>query len=98
MKQIIEKLQEYIAQEQPDFGDGKSVLTMLYEAYSDYNRMDDAEIKEDFHRLYAQMNGMSLQDMHRILDPVCTLCRNHERCGFVAGIRIGMRLFQEMNS
>ena len=56
MRQIIEQLQEYIAQEQPDFGDGRSVLTLLYEAYSDCNRMDDAEIKEDFHRLYAQMN------------------------------------------
>ena len=90
MKQIIEKLQEYIAQEQPDFGDGKSVLTMLYEAYSDYNRMDDAEIKEDFHRLYAQMNGMSLQDMDRILDPVCTLCRDHERNGFIHGVQVGI--------
>ena len=34
-RQIIEKLQEYIAQEQPDFGDGRSVLTLLYEAYSE---------------------------------------------------------------
>lgn len=29
MRQIIEQLQEYIAQEQPDFGDGRSVLTLL---------------------------------------------------------------------
>ena len=33
VRQIIEQLQEYIAQEQPDFGDGRSVLTLLYEAY-----------------------------------------------------------------
>ena len=73
-------------------------MKSFYEKMGGTYRMDDAEIKEDFHRLYAQLNGMSLQDMGRILDPVCTLCRNHERCGFVAGIRIGMRLFQEMNS
>lgn len=41
VKQIIEKLQEYVAREQPDFGDGKSILTMLYEASRNCNRMDD---------------------------------------------------------
>lgn len=97
MKEYIKVLQAHIEQHTPDFGDAESVLTLLYEAYSDCNRMDDAKIKEAFHQLYAQMNGMSLSDMDKILDPVCTLCRNHERCGFVEGGKVGVRLIQELN-
>ena len=97
MKQFLEHLQTHIEQHTPDFADADSVLTLLYEAYSDCNRMDDAVIKEDFHRLYEQMNGLSLRDMDRILDPVCTLCRSHERCGFVEGVKVGVRLIQELN-
>lgn len=97
MKEYLKCLQAHIERRTPDFGDADSVLTLLYEAYSDCNRMDDAVIKEDFHRLYEQMNGLPLRDMDRILDPVCTLCRSHERCGFVEGIKVGVRLIQELN-
>lgn len=59
--------------------------------------MDDLQIKVDFNQLYEQMNGMPLKEMDRIIYPVCTLCRDHERAGFVEGIRIGIRLSQELN-
>lgn len=48
MKRYIQALQEYSLSHEPDYGDGESVLTLLYEAYSDSNRMDDAQIKADF--------------------------------------------------
>lgn len=96
MRQIIEKLREYTAQAPCDFGDGKSVLTMLYEAYSDCNRMDDNQIKADFNELYRMMNGMEIREMDKIIYPVCTLCRDHERAGFVNGVKIGIRLYQEL--
>lgn len=98
MKQIFHKLQEYITKKQPDFGDGKSVLTMLYEAYSDCNRMDDDQIKADFNELYRLMNGMEIHEMDMIIYPVCTLCRDHERSGFVAGVTIGFLLHNELNT
>ena len=47
--------------------------------------MDDTQTKADFHVLYESMNGMNLQEMDRIIDPVCRLCRDNERSGFVAG-------------
>ena len=28
---------------------------------------------------------------------VCTLCRDHEKAGFIEGIKIGIRLHQELN-
>ena len=96
MKTYFEKLRAYIAENPPDFGDGDSVLTLLYEAYAESNRMDDGTIKEDFNELYRQMNGMELRDMDRIIYPVCTLCRDHQRSGFVESIKVGIRLRTEL--
>lgn len=96
MERYIQALQEYAQGHRPDFGDGESVLTLLYEAYSDNNRMDNAQIKADFKELYRQMEGMDLREMDQILDPVCILCRDHERAGFIAGIMVGMKLEQEL--
>ena len=83
MKNYFEKLKAYIAENPPDFGDGESVLTLLYEAYSDINKMDNDAIKKDFGELYKMMNGMTLTQMDAIIDPVCKLCRDHQRSGFV---------------
>ena len=96
MVTYFEKLRTYIAENPPDFGDGESVLILLYEAYAETNRMDDGTIKEDFNELYRQMNGMELREMDRIIYPVCKLCRDHERAGFTEGIKVGIRLREEL--
>ena len=96
MNNYFERLRTHTAENPPDFGDGDSVLTLLYEAYAESNRMDDGTIKEDFNELYRQMNGMQLRDMDKIIYPVCTLCRDHQRSGFVEGIKVGIRLREEL--
>ena len=72
------------------------MLSLLYEVYSENNRLDDAQTKSDFDELYRQMNGMDLREMDRIIYPVCSLCRDHERTGFVEGIKLGFLLAQEL--
>ena len=89
-------LSDYAHSHEPNFGDGDSVLTLLYEAYSDNKRLDDDQIKADFNALYQAMNGMNLKEIDKIIYPVCTLCRGHERTGFIAGINVGMRLQLEL--
>ena len=96
MERYIQALRECAQSHKPDFGDGESVLTLLYEAYSDNNRMDNAQIKADFKELYRRLEGMDLREMDQILDPVCVLCRDHERAGFVDGIKIGIMLEHEL--
>ena len=96
MDNFYDVLKTHVADYEPNFGDGSSVLTMLYEAYIDYNRLDDERVTKDFEELYRQMNGMALPDMDKIIYPVCTLCRDHERSGFIAGIRIGLMLYHEL--
>ena len=96
MENIIEVLKKHISRNAPNLGDGDSVLSLLYEAYCENNRLDDAQTKSDFEELYRQMNGMDLREMDRIIYPVCSLCRDHERTGFVEGIKLGFLLAQEL--
>ena len=96
MKNFYDVLNQYVSDNRPNFGDGDSVVTMLYEAYSECNRLDDTQIKDDFNELYRLMNGMELRDMDKIIYPVCKLCRDHERSGFVEGIKIGITLQHEL--
>ena len=96
METYFEKLRGYIAENSPDFADEESVLALLYEAYAGSNKMDDGTITEDFNELYRQMNGMELREMDKIIYPVCTLCRDHQKSGFVEGIKVGIRLGAEL--
>ena len=96
IEEYIRILKAHVETQGSDFGDGESILTLLYEAYNEVNTMDDAQIKADFHQLYELMNGMPLRDMDKIIYPVCKLCRDHERSGFVEGIKIGIMLAHEL--
>ena len=97
MKQYLEKLKQKIADYPPNLGDADSVLGLLYECFNEHNPYDNKQIKADFEELYQQMNGMPLREMDNIVYPVCKLCRDHERAGFVEGIKIGILLSQELN-
>lgn len=72
--------------------DEESFLAMLYECYEDVNGMDDETIKADFNQLYQVMNGKTIREMDEIIYPVCTLCRDHQRSGFIEGIKVGIQL------
>lgn len=96
MNPYIEELKQQLAENPPSFGAGDSIPTMLYEAYNEANCMDDDRIKADFHELYQAMNGMPLREMDQIIYPVCLLCRDHERTGFVEGIKVGILLQLEL--
>ena len=98
LQEYIRALKSYIASRPPDLGDEDSILGLLYEAHSESNAMYDDEIKADFHALYESMNGMPLREMDQIVYPVCTLCRSHQKSGFIEGVRIGMLLLQESGS
>ena len=98
MEEYIRALETYVESRKLNLGDGETVLSLLYEAYSDNNRMYDDQIKADFAELYQALNGMPLQEMDRIINPVCALCRNHERNGFIHGVQVGVRLAREMQS
>ena len=96
MNKIIELLKIYLTQHPPNFGDGDSVLTMLYECYNESNPFDTEQIRADFHALYEAMNGKTLREMDAVIYPVCTLCQDHEKAGFAEGVKVGILLSTEL--
>ena len=96
MKNYIETLKAYIEQHPPNWGGADSVLGMLYECHNENSPYDNEQIRADINELYQQMNGMPLREMDNIVYPVCKLCRDHEKAGFIEGIRLGVLLTQEL--
>ena len=69
MAEYIQALETYVASRKLNLGDGESILSLLYEAYGDANRIDDDQIKADFGELYRLLNGMPLREMDWISIP-----------------------------
>ena len=96
IKKYIKALKKLALSDELNLGGADTVLEMLYECYNENHPYDNEEIKADFNELYQQMNGMSLRDMDKIIYPVCTLCRDHQKSGFVDGVQVGMLLAEEI--
>lgn len=97
MNEYIEALKYYVSQNPPDYtSDANSILELLYCYYRERKTEDPEAIKEAFDDLYQKMHGMSLREMDRIVDAVCTLCREHEKAGFVEGVKVGIMLGEDI--
>ena len=99
MDECIEGLKQYVVQNSPNYGsDTNSILEMLFTYCHECNNTDTDAVKAAFEDLYQRMNGMPLREMDRIVDAVCTLCREHEKAGFVEGVKVGVGLEKELKS
>ena len=96
IKKYIKALKKLALSDELNLDGADTVLEMLYECYNENHPYDNEEIKADFNELYQQMNGMSLRDMDKVIYPVCKLCRDHERSGFVEGVKLGVMLAHEL--
>lgn len=97
MNKYIEGLKRHVAEKPSNYGsDADSILEILYSYYHECNNIDSDAVKTAFEDLYQRMHGMPLQKMDRIVDAVCTLCREHERVGFIEGLKIGIQLAIEI--
>ena len=97
MNECIEALKRYVAENPPNYGrDAYSILEMLYCYYHECNNADTDAVKTAFEDLYQRMHGMTLREMDRIVDAVCVLCTEHEKAGFVEGVKVGIQLVCEI--
>ena len=97
MDEFLTSLQSKLDTLQPNYpNNAESILEVLYNTYNEYSCFENEQIKTDFDELYQRMNGKSLQEMDEIIYAVCTLCRDHERAGFMEGVKAGFHLTQEL--
>ena len=97
MNEYIDTLKQYMSEHPPNYGrDAHTILEMLYCYYHECNNADSDAVKAAFEDLYQRMQGMTLREMDRIVDAVCTLCREHEKAGFVEGVKVGIVIEKEL--
>ena len=97
MNEYVEILKCHVAESPPNYGSyANSILEMLFTYYHECNNTDTDAVKVAFEDLYQRMHGMPLREMDRIVDVVCTLCREHEKAGFVEGVKVGICLLDEV--
>lgn len=96
IEKYIQALQKVALSDDVSLAGSDTVLGLLYECYNENHPYDNEEINADFNELYRLMNGMPLREVDKIIYPVCKLCREHEKAGFTEGIKIGIRLANEL--
>ena len=82
----------------PNYGDSdiQSILEMLWNTYCQHNQLDSVQIKDGVTELFRHMKDIPIPDMNGVIDIVCSLCWDHEKTGFVEGVKVGIRLEQEL--
>ena len=93
MNEFMIALQTHLTTQQSP---NQNILDLLFDAYNDTTGMDNEEIKADFERLYQLMNGKPQKEIDEIIYAVCTLCRDHEKTGFIEGVKVGIGLGKEL--
>ena len=98
MDEFMNALQTQLTTQQPNYPDNaESILEVLFDAYNESSGFDNAAIKADFEELYRLMNGKPLKEIDEIIYTVCTLCMDHEKAGFIEGIKIGFHLMDAVS-
>ena len=99
MKKYLAALQVKESTQQANFGDdADTVLGMLCSTYYELNcNADTDEVKQAFDELYQSMTGKTPKEKDEVIYATCCLCSLHQQTGFIDGIRLGLKLSQELN-
>ena len=98
MDEFMDALQSKLDTLQPNYPDhAESILEVLFDSYNESSGFENAAIKADFEELYRLMNDKPLKEIDEIIHAVCTLCRDHEKAGFIDGIKIGFHLMDAVS-
>ena len=97
---FLEALCKHVADYAPSYGDwnAQSLLQMLYVAFSQYNRFKTDDVKSGFADLYDLLKSLSLKSLDAVVDAACELCRSYEQAGLTEGVKIGVRLCDELRN
>lgn len=83
--------------ETPADSNAETLLEMLYDIYTQFNGFDNETIRKDFEDIYTAMNSKPIREIDAVINPVCILCRDCEKASFAEGVRVGIKLAQELD-
>ena len=100
MKDLTQRLNEYIESHALDLGDSncETVLDQLYQAYAESHESDPEEISDGFKELEEFLCELSLEDNNAVFNLCCRLCSAYERKAFRDGLQYGAHLSKELSA
>ena len=100
IKKYLAALQAKEATQQANFGnDADTVLgTLCSTYYALICNADTDEVKQAFDELYQSITGKTLKEKDEVIYATFRLCNLHQQTGFIDGIRLGLKLAQELNT
>ena len=95
---FVDILRAHIANVEPcnESWNAHSVLELLYVSYSDYKKSRPEQSQYDSLELRQLLDEAPPDNAERIYDAVCNLCNYFERSGFSEGLKLGVRLVDEL--
>ena len=79
-----------------DISDQTDIVRILYNHYMENDASDEGEIQKGCEELDRLLQELTINDHDRIWDVAMALCGLHERRGFEAGFRMGVKLAREL--
>lgn len=86
----------YLEKLKSEFHDDLPVTEVLYGCYRELHPTDSEVINRSFSQLNDVLSKLTLQECDRVWDLTCALCSEHEREGFLEGIRVGAGVVMEL--
>lgn len=95
MKNLKEKIKEYVEKNLPHSGDAQAVVDQIYWAFMENHRNDNDKTSEYYAVLREQVK-LPMREYDEVLYTVSSLSLEYGRVAFMEGLKIGMLLMQEM--
>ena len=73
-----------------------AALNLLHRLYADLELRDNREIKSRLEQLNNILEKLPLREYDEVFYLMVALCDEHEKRGFLGGVRIGAKLMQEL--
>lgn len=98
MKSYFGKLKSYVENHPIQFDENCEfpALDSLYWHFSECHSMTNAKAKKANQDLGVCLQQLFGKDCDKVFSLVCTLCAEHEKIAFFAGLRLGAQLMLEL--
>ena len=102
--EVMKKMRSYLAEHPVDYhGDVDSLLELLYHFFTEYEPVENEELRRQFTELEHQLMkslvimGDSCRDtVESLMTIVSSVCAECERAAFMEGVKVGARLILEL--
>ena len=102
--EVMKKWRSYLAEHPVDYhGDVDSMLELLYHFFTEYEPVENEELRRQFTELEHQcmeslaiMGDSCRETVESLMASVSSVCAECERVAFMEGVKVGARLILEL--